>query len=153
VPDAEVVPDATKREEAQRRWRKGRLVVIAASKFQQAGVDGAARREAEVAAVAKTGEEARRRWRKGRLLVTAAGRFKMAGEDGAARRAMEDEQARAKAVEEALSSVKIGQIQTDPGAEVKIGQSAEARRRWRKGRLVVVAARKMQQAGANSRLP
>ena len=107
--------------DARHRWRKGRLVVVAASKFQQAGVDGAARRDAEVVPDATKREEAQRRWRKGRLVIVAASKFQQAGVDGAARREAE-----------AVAVATTGE---------------EARRRWRKGRLLVAAAGRFKMAG------
>ena len=132
--------------EAKRRWKKGRLIVTAAHKFKQAGgvavnvmaneiATNAVEQALKHSAEAQQVEDARRRWRKGRLLVTAANKFQQAGADGAAKR--------------------TGGIPS-PASDAKTSASDAAtpgegaRRRWRKGRLVVTAVRKFQEAGAEA---
>ena len=143
-------PIRTGQEEARRRWRKGRLVIVASRKFQQAGADGTASVDVPVPATltattdSTSGgqEEARRRWRKGRLVVAAARKFQQA--------ASEAPGGAAASTADAGCTPAVPPPSVPPPVDVAIAPGREeARRRWRKGRLVIVAARKFEQAGAD----
>ena len=137
------------------RWHKGRFLVKK-SLQKAAKADGVHNDPSEHdTADTHTGEEARRRWHKGRLIVGAARKFQQAGADGAARRAS-GESVEQKLADD-LAKVLVGKAintalkKEEVPAVAPVAQPAEdARRRWKRGRLVVTAARKFQQAGADA---
>ena len=148
----DIVDPETESERARGRWHKGRFLVKKNLK-KSAEADGHVVASKDDTADTHTGEEARRRWHKGRLVVTAANKFKQAAADAMQRptdsvEQISDSLAKVlvdKAVDDALTKTENPEVVT-----VVAQPAEEARRRWRKGRLVVTATRKFQQAGADA---